>query len=274
MPRGRCARCRGVYTQGARIAGRMEDRDPMARLQTALGTNYVLMGLPDPAIAPLKAALEHWTRKGVGWRPAGGAYEPGAELSLAYSLKGDFAQALRYAEQAAEDAREGTLSIRWNTWHQAALCALALRDYTRFDRNAAEYTRMVDRWALPAQANNTRYYYRVSALREKYGLAALRGKDGNITLDGWSVVALSFIANMRFRAGDARSGARLGGAARASADLVDALPPASATHAYFDYRMNSIRAEIREDPGLLADFAEGERLSLAAAIGEALASGP
>lgn len=260
-----------IYAQGARIAGPMDDQDPMARLQTALGTNYVLMGLPDPAIAPLQAAHEHWTRNGVGWRPAGGAYDPGFQLSLAFSLKGDYALAGRYAEQAADDAAEGTNSIRWNLRHQAALCALAIRDYARFDRNAAEYTRLVERWALPARANNTRYHYRVSALRERYALAALRGKNGNLALDGWSVIALAFLANMLFRDGKAASGARLGGAAWASASLVDALPPASAAHAYFDYRMFSIRAEIGESANLRSAFDDGQRLTLAQAIAEALA---
>jgi predicted ATPase/DNA-binding XRE family transcriptional regulator len=261
-----------VYAQAARIAGPMDDRDPMARLQPAFGTNYVLMGLPDSAMAPLQAALEHWKRKGVGWRPAGGAYDPGLQLSLAFSLKGDFARAGQYAEQAAEDGRDATPSIHWNLLHQAALCALAVRDYARFERNAAEYTRLVQRWALPAQANNTRSHNRLSALRERYALAVLRGSDGNITLDGWSVIALAFIANMRFRADEALTGARLGGAARASASLVDALPPASAAHAYFDYRMYSIRAEIGAEAELLAAFADGERLPLAQAIAEALAS--
>lgn len=260
-----------VYAQAVQIAGPMDDRDLMARIQTALGLSYLMMDLPDPAIAPLRAALEHWTRKGVGWRPGGGAYDPGFLLSLTFSLKGDFAQAGRYAEQAAEDAREATASFRWNLRHQAALCALAVRDYARFDRNAAEYARLVERWPLPAQASNTRYHYRISALREKYALAALREKDGNIALDGWSVIALSFIANMRFRAGKARSGARLGGAAWASASLVDALPPASAAHAYFDYRMYSIRAEIGDNADLLSAFEDGQRLTPAQAIAEALA---
>jgi predicted ATPase/DNA-binding XRE family transcriptional regulator len=260
-----------AYARGAQIVACLDDPDLLARLQTALGTGYVLQGLPDPAIAPLRAARDHLARRQIEWLPVGGASGPGQQLSVAFSLKGDYALAGRYAEQAADDARHAMVSFRWGLRHQAALCALAIRDYAMFDRNAAEYTRLVERWALPPQANNTRLFSRLSKLRERYALAALRGTDGQISLDGWSVIALAIIANMRFHTGDPVFGARLGGAARASASLVNALPPTSAAHAYFDYRMYSIRAEIDDNADLLSAFEDGQRLTLAEAIAEALA---
>lgn len=259
------------YAQAAQDAERHGALDWAALYMGQLGYALVRMGEADRGIDLLQQWLARAAAVGEPQSAAARTVDPHNRLSLAYMIKGDYAAAFAHAEQAAAASSEIHAAVRWTYFHQAALCALAIGDHAGFERHAAEYVRMVEHIPMPRQAVNTQNYYADSVRRKQCCVVALKDAVARGAFDGYSVIALAYIASALVREGRAVEAARLGGAAQAQESLVDALPPAGAGRAYYAYRIFSVRADMGDDPEVIAAFAEGRRLTLEQAVAEALA---
>ena len=252
------------------------DPDWQAFAQNLFGRALAVNGQPERGIELIRAALAHWSSRGMSWAPHGGTSMTRAALALAAIATDDFAGARKDAELAADDFSLGG----WTPGEAAVAqtAALAAAAEGKAEAFCASAERLLRIWpgippAIAPHPMSRHLSPGESRCQLRCACWALTRQRADLPGHIWPLL-LVLLGRILRTVGNSSAAAYLFGAAEGLSWLATGLPADSPFRVLAEQQQSAARALWAADPTFELAWEAGTRASLDDVTAYALALEP